>query len=325
MKQKFQKNRAFYAAIAMIVISAIVLTTASFAWFTLGKTVGVNELDLKVTAKEGLLISGNAKAADNTWTNYLEKTDLDGTGTTDWATYDATKQYLPKTISPTSTDFKFTTGNLPKMLSGGIKESADSWTMQAKDITAADGLSFASGQSATYYAFDVFIKYSGEKDSFTVSVGDSKIKVKDDASDGTTANADAVKAMRLGFVNLGVVASESAAGTTYAKNEAKIYVPPINGTTAYEDAKSVLPVTGAGDSAALDKNTFTVPSGKAGTLTLGSYASGAVATSSSDATLTLEKGINRVRVYIWMEGQDANCTDALQSQLVSAILDFSMI
>lgn len=302
MKSKNQKNRAFLAAIAMLLVSAIVITTASFAWFTLGKSATVQELDLKVTAKEGIRISANTTAF--TESGVLTREDLDGTSTTAWKAYDGNTNNFPERINPVSSSFS--TSTYANFFSGGIDTTAEGRVMQADAVTDGNG---------PLYVFDVFIKYEGEQSDITVKVGDSQIRVKED-TDGTVVNEDVEQAMRIGFVNFGTVTAPtggSASGTLiYAPKDANV--------------ASTNPITGAGKSAVLDNDEFTVPQSKAGTLTIASaYGANATTDQAANAMLTLHNGINRVRVYIWMEGQDAMCTNALASQLIGASIVFEMV
>ncbi|MBP9989710.1 MAG: hypothetical protein KBT46_09475, partial [Ruminococcus sp.] len=286
MKEKFQmkKRSPFFVAIVMLIISAIVITSASFAWFTLGKNGGVREMDVKISSKEGIQISGNTEK----FTTYLEKDELDGTKTTDYSAYSGNTNKFPTVISPSSSDFKFSVGSLPKFFTGGIAEKADkTQEIEMRAVTNTDGKDYADGMAATYYVFDVFVKYEGEKDTLDVSTGKSTVTVKKDTEDSKAPveNSDVEKAMRIGFVNLGTVASAGAAGSTYAKNDVNIFAPKrVDGT-----AKSVTPIGSAGTSTSISGSVIT------GGSVLSSYPTNAVASSGTDAKLTLASGVNRVR------------------------------
>lgn len=310
-KLKTKKNKPFFVAIVMLVVSAIVITTASFAWFTLGRNVGVREMDVKISSKEGIVISGNT----NEFTDFLNKDELDGTNTTStYRAYAGNTNVFPDVISPSSSNFQFGVGSLPAFFTGGISSTATGdKEMETIAVTNSNGIGYPEGHSATYYVFDVFVKYEGEREEFTVNVGDSTIKVKQDTTAGSpTQNAEVEKSMRLGFVNLGVVSGDP--GSTYSKNGVRIFAPGrVDGT-----ASSISPIGSEGKSTSVSGSVAT------GGSILSSYPSGSVAPSGNDATMTLAKGINRVRVYVWMEGQDSTCTDEMVSQLVSVAIEFKM-
>ena len=312
--KKNQKNRAFLAAIAMLLVSAIVLTTASFAWFKLGKTVAVETMQLKVTAGDGIVISANT---DN-WTQKLTEAEIRGTATDTDAAYNAysgNKNNLPEYISPASTSFT-ASGSLPVFFMGSIGLNAEAKNVMTAEAAAEEinTKDLAEGQNQPgYYAFDIFVKYVGEKSTIEVNVGDSKVAVAENTDD-TDIDQDAAieEAMRIGFVNLGTVTgpTDGSAEKTivYAKN-----------------ALSTNPITGAGESAELEDTVYTVDSSKAGSLTVAGKYSDTATDQAANAQMTLGKGINKIRVYIWMEGQDAACTNELMSQWVDATISFKMV
>ncbi len=320
MLKKNQKTRTFLAAIAMLLLSAIVIATASYAWFTLGRNAMASDLDLKITKQgEGIQISANT----NTFTDTLTFEDLNGTATTGFQAPSEDYNFFPAQVSPSSS--KFSLSQLPVFFTGGIDRATK--TLESFASTSDDGVTIygksgaetpSTGKRAGFYAFDVFINYTAtEGEEAKVKVNQSAITVKDDESDGTTAIAEATNAMRIGFVNCGVVESGSTSHAT-SGTEAIIFA-------SNADARNTTPIASAGVSSTLGDDDYNVSSAQAGDITIASGYDCAVDTGSEDATLTLQSGVNRVRVYVWMEGQDAACTDALQSQLVSANLVFSLV
>ena len=314
MNKKKQKNQAALAAIAMLLISAIVISTATFAWFTLGRSAQVEEVDLKVTKQgEGIAISANASK----FTDTISYANLKGTATDDSATtnkneadYNAISEdfnHFTDRISPASSVFSLNT--LPAFFQGGIDRVAKK--MVASEATSADGKTI--NENAGFYAFDVFIKNGGANE-VKVKMSESKIIVDADGDtydDKGDANyyADTVKAMRIGFVNCGTVTTAAAATSG---SEAAIFAD------ASSDAANTKALTAAGE--------YNVADGAYVTTETGSNYNCTVDTGSGDATLTLAgDSITQVRVYIWMEGQDANCTDNLMSQYIKANVVFSIV
>ena len=322
MFKKNQKNRAFFAAIAMILLSAIVITTASFAWFTLGRSAMASNLDLKVTKQgEGIQISANA----TTFTDELTFEDLNGTSTSGFQAPTEEFNFFPAEISPSSSRFGLSA--LPAFFAGGIDKASK--TMESFAATSADGVTVygkgdaeipSGAKRAGFYAFDVFIDYSASSPDATaqVKIGSSSISVKNDESDGTTAIAEAANAMRVGFVNCGTVTKGQTPPAASSGSEAVIFA-------TNEDARNTNPIAGTGISGTLADDAYTVSPSAAGTLTVANAYDCPVETGALDQTLTLKSGVNQIRVYIWMEGQDAACTDSLQSQLISANLVFTLV
>ena len=321
MFKKSQKNRAFLTAVAMLALSAIVITTASFAWFTLGRNAMASNLDLKITKQgEGIQISANT----NTFTDTLTFEDLNGTSTTGFQAPSEDYNFFPAQVSPSSSDFSLNA--LPAFFTGGIDRATK--TIESFASTSADGVTVygksgaevpSGSKRAGFYAFDVFINYTAtEGNEAQVKINQSAIAVKNDDSDGTQAIAETTNAMRIGFVNCGTVAAAATPAQATSGTAAVIFA-------ANADARNTAPITSTGLSGTLGDDDFTVSSAQRGNIALASGYDCAVDTGSEDATLTLQSGINRIRVYVWMEGQDAACTDKLQSQLVSANLVFSLV
>lgn len=319
MFKKNQKNRTFMAAIAMLLLSAIVITTASFAWFTLGRSAMASNLDLKVTKQgEGIQISANATS----FTDELTFEDLNGTSTSGFQAPSEVYNFFPAMIEPASSDFS--RDALPAFFTGGVDKGAN--TFESFATTSDDGLTVfgkseaetpAGAKRAGYYVFDVFVDYVGGEGA-QLKIGSSSIEVKNDEEDGTTAIADAANAMRIGFVNCGTVTKGATPAAATSGSEAVIFA-------TNEDARNTTPITSTGVSGEIADGTYTVPSSAAGTISIASAYDCAVDTGAEDSVINITEGVNRIRVYIWMEGQDANCTDELQSQLISANLVFTLV
>ena len=183
MFKKNQKNRAFFAAISMLLLSAIVLTTASFAWFSLGRSATANSLDLKVTKQgEGIQISANASV----FTDELTIEDLNGTSTTGFQAVSTDYNFFPEMIEPASSSFALNT--LPAFFTGGVDKGAN--TFESLATTSGNGVDIygksgfatpAGGKMAGYYVFDVFVDYTGGETA-QLKIGKSNITVKDDAT-----------------------------------------------------------------------------------------------------------------------------------------------
>jgi len=101
---KRNKSRAVVSAVAMLVVSAIALSSATYAWFSAGTQVSVQQVSASIGNNDGsLLIS-----ADNTLFDYEVTTDdllgysanifpmVSGTEVTDGGTF------TPVSINPTT-------------------------------------------------------------------------------------------------------------------------------------------------------------------------------------------------------------------------------
>ena len=157
------KKRALISAIAMLVVSAIVLTSATFAWFSMGKTVGVDSFNVGVSEADGLLISAYADK------DFATKVTLDQIRTAADASTSIPSEGA--VVSPVSSDGSGT------FIGGFINEENE--------------LETAVADAGSYYAFPVYIKYSGAA-AATVNLDGSSVTAGS-GSKGT----DAYKAVRV--------------------------------------------------------------------------------------------------------------------------------
>jgi hypothetical protein len=61
-----KKFRKLIPALAMLLVSAVLMSTASYAWFSMNTQVTANGMQVKAVAEDGILISNSDKSA---WTN----------------------------------------------------------------------------------------------------------------------------------------------------------------------------------------------------------------------------------------------------------------
>ena len=314
MNRKKNKKSAFAVSIIMLIVSAIVITTASFAWFTLGRSAQVDEIDLKVTKQgDGIAISANASS----FTDIITYDNLKGVATDNPETKDKNESlynaisedfnHFSERISPATSTLAC--NSLPQFFAGGIDRATSK--MIATEATSADGRTI--NEDAGFYAFDIFVKNGGDADvnvkmsESTITVGAEGDTYEDKGDAGFYG--DTVKAMRIGFVNCGTVTEGNTTKATSGTPSVIFAAPDSN-------ARNTSPLSAAGE--------YTVADGAYTVSSSNSYQC-SVDTGSEDVTMTLKPGVNQIRVYIWMEGQDANCTDNLMSQYISANIIMAIV
>ena len=299
------KKRTFISAIAMLVVSAIVLTSSTFAWFSMAKRVEVQTMELNITSPDGVQLSGNA----NAFTTMLTLADLMGETEARWAAYEGNQNNFPENLSPSSSAFD-TTRALPKFFSGSID---DAGRINASQVMSDVG----SG----YVAFDIFVKVGQD---MPVYWNETTITCDD--------NPDVVSAMRVALVNCGTVASKAGSdailGTLPAnpfQNRAVMYAPNstnhtdesgyADGVTAPElyisSAFSNRTPTGNGKNIMQENQYTTTFKGTSVTDD----------TKAANAYFNAVAGINRVRVYLWMEGNDVDC----ENSVAGSTFDFNLV
>lgn len=294
MKKTFKK-RAFISAIAMLIVSAIVLTSATYAWFSMAKKVEVESMELNVTSPEGIQISANTSA----FTTKLTVDDINGTSSTRFKAYEGHINNIPETIKPSSTILE-NSGSKINWFDGSIN---DSGMMQISKINNEVG----SGLTA----FDLFVKV---KDAQTVKFGSTTVTCAD--------NPEVVTAMRVALISYGTVEEKADAsaiqngkivGRTTYELDASNHTSTVNealaaGKTIPEFkgiryAGSVRPDSNFSNIVTNTSNVYSVV--------------GTVAKTASAATINVGAGITHLRVYMWMEGNDVDCANDVAGSTIN--------
>lgn len=300
------KKRTFISAIAMLIVSAIVLTSSTFAWFSMAKRVEVEEMSLNITSPDGVQLSGNASA----FTTSLTLADLKGETSTRWAAYEGNINNFPELLKPSSSSMRVGS-SLPVFYAGSIN---DNGRLNATKVNNDVG----SG----YVAFDIFVQVATDMqvywDETTITCAD---------------NPDVLSAMRIGFVNCGTVGQKAEApailatlpGTANGRG-CIMYEPKHNEHTeasGYVDGATVPDVY------LKTEMTNIFPDGNAKNITSSNQnlSEPTLATKVNDTNMSTEAyfnaaaGINRIRVYIWMEGNDVDCAN----DVAGATLGFNLV
>lgn len=299
MKKTFKK-RAFISAIAMLIVSAIVLTSATYAWFSMAKRVEVESMELNVTSPEGIQISANTSA----FTTKLTVDNIKGTDETAggkrFNAYAGNINNVPTTVKPSSS-ILWSENKLPDWFDGAIN---DQGTMDIYSVDEARG---------GFVAFDLFIKV---KNATTVKFGSSSV-----SCDG---NAELPTAMRIALINCGTVQENAEASViqnvlpTNTNSRKVVYeVDASNHTVAAQAlGASGIMTTSPIRSAGLGIKCRTdYPNIIASSNTYNLFAT--LATTASAAKIDVAAGITRMRVYMWMEGNDVDCANDVAGSTIN--------
>lgn len=311
--KKTIKKRAFVSAIAMLIVSAIVLTSSTFAWFSMSKQATIEQMDLTVSAPEGIQISANASA----WTASLTNDDFfNEESTSRYKAYDGNINLLPKELIPVSSAFKaynFDTGAM-NFFKATLDDKGNA-TVTAVEQTAGND------DAAGLVAFDIFFKVAEDT---KVYFGTSEF------TDGS--NSDILTALRVAFQPLGETPADSSADTAVALKKTNgtdsiVYEPDSENRSA--DAIS------AGNSTGPVETKYV-----AGIYAAGTVDENSVLTNNSNETLTcksvtdtaadadksfdLKAGITKYRVYVWVEGNDIDCRNSVAGAVLSVALKFTI-
>lgn len=327
MAQKKRKKRKVFLSFLMILFCGVVLSTSTYAWFTANTTVTVQDITVNVATSSGIQISVNAID----WKTLITNEDIVGASSNG---YSAAVNQLPastNTINPVSTtltnDSYDTSTGFMKFYAGQIESSTATATL-GQNILVAAASPQQNGTSGDYVAFDMFLSVT----TATPVYFTSNTRV---TASGTSSGIE--NAARVAFVIEGNATAGTAAGTiqglhggtpstttlwepnydahtaTGISNNNSVYSSQ-NGVTLQSTATSGaarLPYYGV--KAAIPANTNTLLDSTSATYfaavtpTFYTTKSGGIPSNNYQSWTTLQAGVTKVRVYMWIEGQDVDC------------------
>lgn len=298
-KKKSSTARKLLPAVAMLAVSAVSLSSATYAWFTMNKEVTVQNMTIQAKAEGGLLISETqGYSASDVWDDSANTTaevaaakvalyPTSTANTSAWyhATSKTANNAANATAASTASDYK-STGYTVLTLASNELQTAAAGANGKKEVYYVDsGTSGYDADDAKYYLkYTYYLKTSTEgTTSLGLASGDQNLNISVVNVTGSTTSTELNKALRVG-IEIG----------------GKFYIfAPINGATT----------------------TYYVNAGSTATTAINSSAS------THDVPLTVATGLSTlpgvkengtpVYVYMWYEGEDANC----KSENITATLD----
>lgn len=292
------KKKALLPAIAMVLVSVIALTGVSYAWFTMSNEATVNELALDVKVAEGMQISVDGAS----WKSNLTNEDI----TSNLTGYQGNVNQIPATqVVPVSSPCTVDADGHLVMFNGSI--------VDGKLVTEA--VSDVKGTEGNYYAFDLFFNMSAAK-TLKLDAG-SYVS----ASNGAQTNY----AARVAFIYLGAADTGLAAQALKTSQGTMIWEPAATKHTASAVAANNAINNTKVDYKGVDAEStdFDMVNGGAAVTTtaIGETAEGA--TNTATTLFSFAKGINKVRVYIWLEGQDVDCLNDISGNKFNTFFKFT--
>lgn len=329
MSKKKSKRRAdVKSSILVLLLIAILLIASTYAWFTANKTVTISTLDVNVQAANGLQISADG----SNWKAILKNTDIDPTTVS--TTYAGNTNQIPVEMQPVSTAGVVDTGTgFMNMYYGTVAsdETANGFALTTTKETDT------KGTTGKYIAFDIFLR--ADKDTTLTLTDKSGVTPKDGSTDLGLQNS-----ARVAFIKEGHTADTSAqASTVQALTgdftryiwEPNSDVHTTNGVTnalntygintSVGPGAAVVPYYGVKDVittpiALADTNGVTADSSYF-TLMAPDYKTNATMTNT--AIFSLTKGITKMRIYMWVEGQDVDCENSASGTDISFDVQFT--
>ncbi len=315
-KKKSGFRKAALPVFAMLIASVLSLTTMTYAWFTTGKDASVGNFDMTISAGGGLEIS--ATGNDNDWLSVLDIESLKTASST-------LKSFVDegKTLDPVSTNGAYDDDMILNFYKGQIESAA-----------AGANLTQSTAAEEGWLQFDLYFRNASSKD-LKINLTGTKIEAK--ATD-SIADPEGHTAIRMAFVITGTKAAH-ASGAVTAKSEAgqaTIYEPNAKehtnpGVADYNAGKS----TSSSRKEVFEYNALIgAYNADGGQPSISRYEIGEHSSVLQKANTQTEEGysegfftltketITKVSVFMWIEGQDADCTNYIASNAFTTQLKF---
>ena len=343
MKKREKRTKKLTSLVLLLFLTIVMLSTATYAWFTSNKTITVSTIDVNVAAKSGLQISADGY----TWKTVITNSDLTNART---GRYSGAKNQIPAVLEPVSTAGEVITNSsngtvgFLEMFTGVVEkysgDASGDFALVSENVTESDG------STGNYIAFDVFLKAEVGAQLYLTSA--SGVTAKDATPDTGLKNAARVAFVVQGTPtplasgeNLSLV--QSAVTTDFYLWEPNYDTHTVHGSTAAQQLYSILeggnpiPLTGAaiipydGISAAFStqiklfnanatQNPLNFASITPDITTTAGYGA---ATTFLDA-FPIQAGITKVRIYMWVEGQDVDCENNASGSDISFNVQLSL-
>jgi len=313
MSQRNKRKSTLKSSILLLLLAAILLISSTYAWFTSNQTVTVSSLNVNVVAKNGLQISVDG----SNWKSILSNEDIKNAV----ATYSTAVNQIPSVLEPVSTAGTIDTETgFMNMYYGEVSSESGEAMLTATKSTEANG------EEGKFIAFDLFFKVDADTPIYLTP---SSNVLYNSSIEGET-DKGLQNAARVAFVYEGHTAIGSNKATIQglkSATDATTYIWEPNydvhtpagvanandtyGITTTETGAERLDYSGIkdeistgislGEANAEDNATyFSTVSPKYSTVK-------GFTNNVPLSTLTLSSGITKIRVYMWIEGQDVDC------------------
>lgn len=312
-EQQKKKKRKILLSLIIVLFVGIILTASTYTWFTANRTVTVEALDVNVSTTAGLLISTDAI----NWKTIVTKDDIQNAS----GTYPTATNQLPAdTTEPVSTaGVVDTSTGFINMYKGTL---AANETGAFKNLTATKSTE-TNGTTGDFIAFDLFFQTNQDTDLYLTS----NSNVIAGATDSNIQNAT-----RVAFLPQGHSADTSASATNQTMHATdttglKIWEPnadqhttggvanaanyPFVGSITAGTGNATLKYYGINNAIATAQDIASTDSGYFTDMDTTGFivdtpASG-IPSTGYQQILHIERGVTKVRIYMWVEGQDVDC------------------
>lgn len=327
IERRKKHGKRILLLVLLLLVTGLMLGTSTYAWFTANKTVNVNNIKVNVAAQNGIQISVDGTS----WKSIIQTDDIKAAS----GKYAAAVNQVPTAIEPVSTVGEIDDTGKMKMYYGVVD------TNDAGDyiLTATKNTEANNNDSGKFIAFDLFFKVDANTDVYMTS--SSGVKADDPDNDKGIKNAS-----RMAFVVLGNKDAGSALADIQGLNagtSAPVHIWEPNydvhsaaavnhardtyGITTQESNADILTYSGIKTDITKENNILVGDATQAKNETYFTNVTPEFKTIEANTTsfkfLTLQVGITKVRIYMWVEGQDVDCENSASGDNIDFNLQIS--
>ena len=333
MSKKSKRKIDLKTAILILLLLAALLFASTYAWFTANRVVSVSDIDVRIEAQSGLQISADGEH----WTSMLTVDDLKE------AAYAGNSNQIPDIIEPVSTvgEIDSATGFM-KMFYGTVENVGDGFNLSATAEPAE-----TAGTTGRFVAFDIFLQVNQAEPNVILGENSTVTFANTGGNEGLQ-NAARVAFIKQTHANIGEPAASFVTGhdlaqsfLTESQTSTNIWEPNSDVHTAagvaaansyygietQQTGASPIPYYGINQAIA----TPGVDLANTNDGTGGEYFTELTPSIITDNAMvdyenafSLDEGITKIRVYMWVEGQDVDCENNASGSDITFNLEFKV-
>lgn len=325
-KQCKKRYRLFYLLL-LLLVTTLSLSVSSYAWFTTNRLVRVDLLNVNVRAQGGIEISVDG-------TNWKSSVSVDDI-TTAGIIYPTNTNQIPVILEPVSTNGQIENGKIIMYYGNAINNVTGAYILET--TRSIETQSYGESSTGKFITFDLFLKTNNNTKLY--------LTPESNATYGGEKSSGIENAIRFAFVEEGTTFTGAELNTiqlmtTNDQSKVHIWEPNYDTHTEYgiENAKEVYNLNITNPSEPIEYDGVSNEIKKAANVT----------TSTANATkfpmyfqrvkvdyytknnfdnnieiFSINSGITKIKVYMWIEGQDIDCENNAAIGNVALNLQFS--
>ena len=325
MSRSRKSKRRLKSLFIMLILTAMLMVSSTYAWFSANKEVALEGINAKVVAAEGLQISLDGESWSSKITINQENLAAAVSNNYRW----------PEALTPVSTVGETASGNM-NMFYGEVSADGSQLTNAGQESDTA---------TTKYIVFDLYFKNSSSQatDDLQLNAG-TKVSIATDGQQNTGLE-NCVRSSIVLYENTALMTADGttiraiAAGTplvsiwepNYNKHIAEVVRNDPDRIPSDSTDFTTLGLKSVGDGTVTGIDVATDPSneylGQQKTIKTDATVGDATNMTAVDGSTQLklkQNSVMKARIYIWLEGQDPDCIDtASTGKSIDIVLGFT--